>query len=148
MQAIQALSNLHINLKRQGRKSEAVDILRQAIRDSEMCLGKMHPKRLDLKMNLAEMLVEQGPQHEAEAEHLYWDVFEGRNKMLGRQHQYTRDIEWVLKGFLENQGRWHVGSHDRTRFYDLVGWNDVDVCESEHHNEMGPRGAFWTLCFH
>lgn len=143
LQAIQALSNLHINLKRQKRYSEAISTLRQAINDSRMCLGKMHPKRLDLKMHLAELLVEQGPEHEAEAEaeHLLWDVLEGRIKMLGREHRFTDDIVWYIKDFLTRRGRWYVGSHDKNRFYDLWEWNDVEIFEYGSE-DAAPPGAF------
>ena len=143
LQSVQTLSNLHLNLKRQGRADEAIGCLKQAIADSRECLGQMHPKRLELKMNLAEMLVEQGSSYEPAAEKLFWQVLEGRIKMLGREHQYTKDIVWVIKDFLDSRGRWYVGSDDKNRYYDLWEWNEEEMWEQTFCGEdVAPSGAF------
>lgn len=144
LQAIQALSNLHINLVRQRRAPEAIQCLRRGISDSRECLGKMHPKRLDLKMKLAELLLQQGPEHDAEVEQLFWQILEGRVKMLGREHQFTKDIEWVIKEFLTRKGKWRVGSAHRHRFYDIWEWNDLEMFDyaTGAADELAPAGAF------
>ena len=143
LQSVQTLSNLHLNLKRQDRTEEAITCLKQAIADSRECLGQMHPKRLLLKMNLAEILVERGPSYESVAEELFWQVLEGRIKMLGREHQYTKEIEWVIKEFLDDRGRWYVGSADKNRFYDLWEWSEEEMWDQTLRGEdVAPSGAF------
>ncbi|KIV89467.1 hypothetical protein PV10_06864 [Exophiala mesophila] len=106
LQSISALTNLHRAVRKQGqgRISEAIVMIRQAIKDSRETLGISHPKRLEGKRLLAMMLEERGELDEVER--LFWQITEGRIKMLGKRHPYTLGMKRDLEILLKKRGKW------------------------------------------
>ncbi|OCT51449.1 hypothetical protein CLCR_08076 [Cladophialophora carrionii] len=115
LQSISALTNLHRALHRQDRLDEAVAVLARAIRDSKDTLGANHPRRLESIRLLALLYRQQG--RSEWTEQLYWQVLEGRVKMLGKNHAYTQGMKVDLEALLKQTGKWTVRKrvHRQTR---------------------------------
>ncbi|KIW66971.1 hypothetical protein PV04_06251 [Phialophora macrospora] len=106
LQSISALTNLHRALHRQDRLDEAVAVLTRAIHDSRDTLGENHPRRLESIRLLALLYKQQGRLDLTEQ--LYWQVLEGRVKMLGKNHAYTQGMKVDLEALLKEMGKWTV----------------------------------------
>jgi hypothetical protein len=106
LQSISALTNLHRALHRQDRLDEAVAVLARAIHDSRDTLGENHPRRLESIRLLALLYKQQGRLDLTEQ--LYWQVLDGRVKMLGKNHAYTQGMKVDLEALLKEMGKWTV----------------------------------------
>ncbi|EXJ66766.1 uncharacterized protein A1O5_09961 [Cladophialophora psammophila CBS 110553] len=155
LQSISALTNLHRSLERQNRIEEAATVLRRAIRDSKDTLGDNHPRRLESLRLLALLYKQQG--HLDLTEELYWQVLEGRIKMLGKNHTFTQGMKRDLEELLCERGKWTVEkkigrrddgsakvvlveSHSQLRLQDLFEWDlheQWDDARSDGGSETG-----------
>ena len=106
LQSISALTNLHRSLQRQDRIDEATAVLNHAVHDSKDTLGENHPRRLESIRLLALLYKQQGNLNLTER--LYWQVLEGRIKMLGKNHRYTQGMKVDLEDLLRDMGKWSV----------------------------------------
>jgi hypothetical protein len=104
MQSVMVLSTLSRAQSSQGNHAAGIRTIRKAVCDSESILGRSHPYRLELKRRLALMYKEIGEKELMES--LYWDVLEGRIKMLGGKHPYTAGAREDLENLLKELGRW------------------------------------------
>lgn len=57
LQAVAALLKLQLVLERQGRISEAIETIEQAVRDGRTTLGKWHPRQLESLRTMGALLV-------------------------------------------------------------------------------------------
>ena len=103
LQSISALTNLHRSLQRQDRIDEAITVLTRAVRDSKDTLGENHPRRLESIRLLAMLYQQQGDLNFTEK--LYWQVLEGRVRMLGKNHAYTQGMKRDLEALLKEMGK-------------------------------------------
>jgi hypothetical protein len=128
LQSIQALVKLQLCLDRQGRVEEAIRCTEKAVEDGEESLGKWHPRHLETKRILGELYRRCGKDDETIK--IYWEVLEGRVRMLGKKHESTMLIKGTLIEFLKERGRWSDDLRDkcpdRDRFNDLWEWQDVN----------------------
>jgi hypothetical protein len=105
MQSITALATLSRAQASQGNYKAAIQTIQTVIRDSKPTLGRSHPHRLESKRRLALMYREIG--EVSLMEDLYWDVLEGRIKMLGPEHSYTEGMRVDLVELLKELGKWN-----------------------------------------
>ncbi|KAJ9606628.1 hypothetical protein H2200_008636 [Cladophialophora chaetospira] len=119
LQSISALTNLHRALQRQGRIDEAITVLARAILDSRDTLGENHPRRLESIRLLALLYKQQG--NLELTEQLYWQVLEGRVKMLGKNHAYTQGMKADLEALLKEMGKWTVTKRVEKRGHSARG---------------------------
>jgi hypothetical protein len=105
LQSTMILTTLSRAQTRQGKHTAAISTIKQAIYDSASTLGRRHPYRLELKRRLALMYQDNG-EKELMVD-LYWDVLEGRIKMLGSQHPFTAGAREGLEELLKELGRWN-----------------------------------------
>ncbi|ETN46967.1 uncharacterized protein HMPREF1541_01157 [Cyphellophora europaea CBS 101466] len=132
LQTVQVMVKLQLCLERQERIPEAIEWTERAVRDGEETLGKWHPRQLETKRILAE-LYRRDARHGQAVEDIYWDVLEGRIRMLGKKHESTMAIKQTLEQFLKDRGRWETdGGSSKTssaakdRMNDLWEWTHLD----------------------
>ncbi|OAL35076.1 hypothetical protein AYO20_05553 [Fonsecaea nubica] len=158
LQSISALTNLHRALERQNRLDEAIAVLRCAVRDSQDTLGDNHPRRLESLRLLALLYQRKG--YLDLTEELYWQVVDGRVKMLGKNHTFTQGMKRDLEQFLQERGKWTIEqkiikpdgsvevvaseSSSQLRLQDLFEWDaheQWDDTRSEGESETGSEHA-------
>ncbi|KAI1627802.1 hypothetical protein EDD37DRAFT_277000 [Exophiala viscosa] len=127
LQSLSALTNLARCLERQDRLDEAIENVETVVRDSRDTLGDNHPRRLETMRILGTFYEKQGRVDIAES--LYWKVLEGRIKMLGVNHGFTRGMQKDLEELLKSRGKWAASdvpggqSEAQLRMQDLFEWN-------------------------
>lgn len=131
LQSLAALTNMARCLERQGKLDQAIATMERVIDESRDTLGENHPRRLETMRLLGTFLEMRGDF--AQTEHLYWEVLEGRIKMLGVNHKFTQGMMVDLEKLLKKVGKWGEGpgrqTEAQTRLHDLLEWNPWDVAE-------------------
>ncbi len=147
LQSIQCLIALRLNLERQGRTDEAIAVAERVLEDSLDTLGKSHPRRLETMRNLAVTLLAKYEECEQQAdveraEQLYWEVLQGRVRMLGREHKWTVQMKSDYVELLKWDEKWKEAEEgpceEREVVEELFDW---DMLDSESEDEAH-AGAF------
>jgi tetratricopeptide (TPR) repeat protein len=117
MQSITAIATLAGVQVNQDKTKEAIENYKVAIRDCLPTLGKSHPYRLEAKRRLAQQYETLGQKQKMVP--LYWEVLEGRVRMLGLRHTYTLGQRKDYEELMQKLGRWDAAA--RTEVEALFG---------------------------
>ena len=119
----------------------------RVLADSMDTLGKSHPRRLETMRNLAVTLltryeVKEDQRDLEKAEQLYWEVLQGRVRMLGREHKWTVGMKNDYVALLKWDDKWKEVDEgpckEREAVEELFDW---DMLDSESEDEAH-AGAF------
>ena len=108
MQSITAVATLAGVQSDRKKPKEAIENYKIAIRDCKPTLGKSHPYRLEAKRRLALQYETLG--HKQKMVPLYWEVLEGRVRMLGSKHKYTLGQRKDYADLMQELGRWDAAA--------------------------------------
>ena len=138
LQSIQCLIGLRLCFERLERTEDAIRVAQQALDDSEDTLGRSHPRRLEVMRGLAVTLSERlDDGDEVRVKNLYWEILQGRVRMLGRQHRFTLASKRDYIAWLQWMEIWKEPGegecHERDEVEDLFEW---DMMESDSEGEV------------